>query len=172
MIKVKLDKETTDYIKSKIRLVDINLTGIYFLKFNDTVVYVGQSKNIKDRVRSHLSAKEKVFNDFEFITCSDSNLNETETMFIYRYDPIFNKRDSLSNGDTLENFCYKNNVAFYEAEDKQKTITTKKIISVSIEESVLISCDEIVKNNDAYATRSHLITALILKEKSKSKKDK
>ena len=115
-IKVKLPEQTIDFIKSKANLLEEKTCGIYFLKHNGVVVYVGQSTNIKRRIKNHLSAKEKVFSDFEFITCGMELLNETETAYIYRFDPVFNKKDSLTEGVSIYEYCAEHNIDFTEGE--------------------------------------------------------
>ena len=47
-----------------------------------------------------------------------------------------------------------------------------KVISMSIDESVLEKADEMVKSNVEIANRSHLITVAILKEYARFKKAK
>jgi len=169
MLKVKLDKDTVAYIKSKVALISKKTVGVYLLKFNGVVVYVGKSNNIPTRILSHTSEQIKLFNDFSFIECSVNTLDSTEVAYIRMYDPVFNMQDSLTKGDSLEEFCYKNNLdsALYEHN------TSVVRINVSIEEDILKKADEIVKGSVDVKTRSHLLETLILKEYAKFvKKDK
>lgn len=108
MIKIKLDKGVRAYIDAKANIIPKNTHGIYFLKFNDIVVYVGKSVNLKSRVSSHCSEGIKAFNDFSFIECPLELMDSTEIAYIIMYDPIFNKRDCLTKGETLSSFCAKN----------------------------------------------------------------
>ena len=120
MIKVKLPDDIKSYIDAKARLIDKGVSGIYFLKHNGTVVYVGKSVNVSNRILSHLAEKTKVFTDFTFISCPKELLNETETAYIYKYDPVFNKRDSLTDGMSILEYCSCHDVD-YETVDRIKT---------------------------------------------------
>lgn len=127
MIKVKLDKETINFLKSKSKLVSDKTIGVYFLKFNGEIVYVGKSKNIRNRIPQHISHGIKLFNDFSFIECSQNTLDSTELSYIIMHDPIFNKRDALTCGDSLEHFCISKNMQniIYHEEQKFTFIQVK-----------------------------------------------
>ena len=116
-IKIKLTKESIDFMKSKSNLLKPKISAIYFLKYNDEVVYVGQSKDIKNRIKSHIFEKEKLFSDFSFLECSHELLNETETAYIFKHDPIFNKKDSLTRGIETDKFCELHVVEYTTVED-------------------------------------------------------
>ena len=64
------------------------MTGIYFLKQGEKVVYVGQSVNIENRVKQHT---DKEFDSYHYIECSNDLLDSTELAFITLYQPIYNK---------------------------------------------------------------------------------
>jgi len=64
------------------------MIGIYFLKKNKEVVYVGQSIDIERRVKEH--SKEKEFDDYSYIECDKSLLNSMEQSFILQYNPKLN----------------------------------------------------------------------------------
>ena len=110
MLKVKLDDDVLNFLKAKNKLIDKKIVGVYFLTFRNTVVYVGQTTCIKNRISGHISEQEKVFDDFYFMECSKNMLESTELSYIIAYDPIFNKKDSLTKGLSLEEFCFKNNL--------------------------------------------------------------
>jgi hypothetical protein len=109
-LRIKLDIKSENFIKSKADLISKKTIGVYFLKFNGAIVYVGKSNNISFRIKSHINEGVKVFNDFSFIECSENTLDSTELAYIIMYDPVFNKRDSLTKGETLEEFCVNNKV--------------------------------------------------------------
>lgn len=172
MLKVKFDKDVLLYIKSKNGLIPKNTIGVYFLKFNDTVVYVGKSIDIQSRIKTHCSEKTKMFNDFYFIECSKNTLDSTEVSYIMLHDPVFNKRDSLTNGKSLGEFCESNGI--------HNTFECKKgrrPVSVSLDERIIEMINELVKarhcvNGMPCRNASHLIEMLILKDHAKFVKGK
>jgi hypothetical protein len=62
--------------------------GVYFLIKNETVVYVGQSTNIFQRVGDHESKKD--FDTFTYIECAKEDLNIMETKYIVKFKPPLN----------------------------------------------------------------------------------
>jgi len=170
MIKVKLDKSIKKYIKSKAETLENRTVGIYFLKYNNEIVYIGQSIDIKARINTHLSEKTKVFNDFSFIKCDKELLNETETAYIFQYDPIFNKRDSLTDGLSLAEYCNDVGIEYYEHETpitgKEKTT----LINMRIPNSILKDFDDMVAKNNLVPSRTAMIINMMDKEITKAKK--
>lgn len=67
---------------------------IYFLLDNGNVVYVGQSKHGLQRPFSH---NDKKFTDVAYMNCEEKLLNYTETKYIRKYMPKYNK--SMGNFD-------------------------------------------------------------------------
>lgn len=65
------------------------MIGIYLLKKNDKVVYVGQSINIEQRIKQHKKS-EKKFDDYMSIECDKNLLNETEESYILLFNPKYN----------------------------------------------------------------------------------
>ena len=63
------------------------MTGIYFLKQGDKIVYIGQSVNIERRIREHTN---KTFDNYQFIECPVELLDSTEMAYITRYTPEYN----------------------------------------------------------------------------------
>lgn len=61
---------------------------IYFLLFDDEVVYVGQTRNGTARIAAH---KDKQFNRTYIIKCDEDELDYLENEFILKYNPIYNK---------------------------------------------------------------------------------
>lgn len=66
--------------------------GVYFLLKGDQIVYVGQSININERIRTHEKIKD--FDKFTYVGCEKENLNEIEAKYILKFKPIYNY-DSL-----------------------------------------------------------------------------
>jgi molybdopterin converting factor small subunit len=62
--------------------------GIYFLIKDESVVYVGQSINIAQRIANHKTTKD--FDTFTYIQCKPENLNTIEAMYIDRLKPKYN----------------------------------------------------------------------------------
>lgn len=68
----------------------IDLSGIYLLYNNNEVVYIGKSKNIKNRITQHKSVKE--FDSVKCVIFKDIGMiNLYEPYLIQRYKPIYNK---------------------------------------------------------------------------------
>jgi hypothetical protein len=62
--------------------------GVYFLIKDESVVYVGQSTNIAQRIANHKATKD--FDTFTYIQCKPENLNTIEAMYIDRLKPKYN----------------------------------------------------------------------------------
>lgn len=71
------------------------ITGVYFLKKDNKVVYVGQSVDIHRRIIEHKRVKE--FDSYDFVECDKNLLDSTENSFIMHYNPILNIRKALIN---------------------------------------------------------------------------
>jgi len=65
------------------------LCGIYFLIKDNSVVYVGQSKNMVERIHAH--ARDKDFDSYYFLEVDSNELNNFEAMYITLYQPEYNK---------------------------------------------------------------------------------
>jgi hypothetical protein len=70
------------------------LIGVYFLIRNKEIVYVGQSTSIYARVAAHHADKE--FTHFSYIKCPSSHLRSLEALYIAKFSPILNGKNSLS----------------------------------------------------------------------------
>lgn len=70
------------------------LSGIYFLLSDGRVVYVGQAKNIKARIRQHKEDPNKVFDAYAYLSCEEEYLDTLETLYILHLRPTQNKRCS------------------------------------------------------------------------------
>jgi hypothetical protein len=62
--------------------------GVYFLIKDESVVYVGQSINITQRVAEHTKTKD--FDTFTYVQCKRENLNQIEALYIQRLKPKYN----------------------------------------------------------------------------------
>jgi len=61
---------------------------VYFLVYKGDVVYVGQSFSLSRRIISH--ARDKDFDDVFYIEVAENKLNETERMWIRKFNPLYN----------------------------------------------------------------------------------
>lgn len=85
------------------------VSGIYRLYKNNTIVYIGKSKCIKSRLKSHI--KEKDVDSFDFtISNNESDKNLYELYYIDKYKPLYNK-DCIEDSNTviiLEDLVFSN----------------------------------------------------------------
>lgn len=89
----------TDHIENKLKLLP-SKPGCYLMKdINGNVIYVGKSKNLKNRVRSYFKSKQigrraelvKEIRDFDIITVSsDKESFLLEITLIKKYQPYYN----------------------------------------------------------------------------------
>ena len=89
----------TEHIENKLKLLPDN-PGCYLMKdVNGNVIYVGKSKNLKNRVRSYFKSKQvgrraelvKEIRDFDIITVSsDKESFLLEITLIKKYQPYYN----------------------------------------------------------------------------------
>lgn len=72
--------------------------GIYFLiketEASKTVVYVGQSTCVMQRLRTHYGSSNIDFNSYSILECAECDLDRLETYFILKYLPRYNKKVS------------------------------------------------------------------------------
>jgi hypothetical protein len=70
------------------RLIEVpKVSGIYFLVFGDEVIYVGQSKDVGQRIMGH---GEKVYDSVFILPCGLNHLNRVEAAFIGLLKPEMN----------------------------------------------------------------------------------
>lgn len=86
---------------------------IYYLVYEDQVVYVGQTVNLEARIGSHISGKEKLFDTIKYKEYPISQLFEEELKEIKRFTPIYNRvgisvadRNKSSFTDVIETSLY------------------------------------------------------------------
>lgn len=77
------------------------ICGVYFLFYQDILVYVGQSVDIDSRLLSHFTTK--AFDRYSYIVLSEDELDDVENYYINKYKPIYN---SKINGKFHRNFGY------------------------------------------------------------------
>jgi len=65
------------------------VTGVYFLFEGDDIVYIGQSRDIHQRITNHYATK--VFDSWNYIKIKPSELDIREAEYIIEYRPIYNK---------------------------------------------------------------------------------
>lgn len=70
-------------------------SGIYFLIYHKSVVYIGQSKDVHTRIKSHKYEKKKVFDELRIIKCAENRLTHYEHRLINYFKPLYNKEMSL-----------------------------------------------------------------------------
>ncbi len=78
-------------LKSKYNLELLNddpIIGIYFLIHNGEIIYVGQSKDIHNRITQH---RDKSFDDVFFIRYIKDELTIKEEFFVQSLTPLLNK---------------------------------------------------------------------------------
>ena len=80
---------------------------IYFLKKNESVVYVGRTKNVKRRLSEHA---DKDFDSYSYINCDEGVASRLEDYYIMMHDPIYNRSlNSKGEYKNLGEFCEENN---------------------------------------------------------------
>ena len=73
--------------KNSITIKDYGKCFVYFLVFENEVVYVGQTAHGISRPLSH---KDKVFDEIKIIPCYEEDLNVLEDYYIVKYKPKYN----------------------------------------------------------------------------------
>lgn len=74
---------------------------VYELYFNDNLLYVGSSKDLLKRIKSHILAKKDIFNRVEFTSCKPSEMTELEARKIFTLNPAMNVSMPQNNQYTL-----------------------------------------------------------------------
>lgn len=64
--------------------------GIYFLIYQDTIQYVGQSRNLDMRLATHFNGIYSNLSDMHFIECDEEDLDALETAYILSIRPTKN----------------------------------------------------------------------------------
>lgn len=71
-----------------------NIVGIYFLFFNDLLVYVGGSSNVLFRIGQHIRGGEIPFTTFSVLPCALRKISEVEDRYIKEWRPKYNVAQS------------------------------------------------------------------------------
>lgn len=72
------------------------LCGIYFLIKNNEIIYIGQSVNILQRLFEH--RVKKPHERFSYIECEVDKLNLLESLYIHKFNPVGNGKNSNKYG--------------------------------------------------------------------------
>lgn len=78
------------------------LSGIYFLWYGDTLVYIGQSSNGTSRIMDH--KKDKLFDSWYWIPVVEKYLDDVEYFYIEKFKPEYNKVCGSYSLDNLSEF--------------------------------------------------------------------
>jgi len=79
--------------KLNTKLLFSNIVCVYTLYKNEEIVYIGQSKNLGNRINAHKRCKGgcKKFTHFSYVEIEKEHLNNVEAIFIYTHLPKYNK---------------------------------------------------------------------------------
>jgi hypothetical protein len=70
--------------------------GVYFLIKDLSIVYVGKSSNIHQRIATHVQDKAKEFDRVFILPCPEPECSRLEAHYITRFNPKYNKNNELS----------------------------------------------------------------------------
>lgn len=76
-----------EVVKAAVKLE--KMVGIYFLIVGRKVVYVGQSKDIQHRIRTHITAGKR-FDAYHYVQCHVDDLDRFESSYIALFKPRWN----------------------------------------------------------------------------------
>lgn len=111
------------------------MIGVYFLKQDNEIIYVGQSIDIERRIKEH-RATDKVFDDYSVMECKEELLDTTEEAFILQHNPIFNIRKAViySSGALDKHLIVRPEThALVKAGAKEERLTIDEYINLCIE---------------------------------------
>jgi hypothetical protein len=83
-----------EIIKHRQKLSESAIVGVYFLIKSRTIVYVGQSIDIRRRIVDH--TKDKDFDSFSFLECRKEELSIYESLYIHVFKPTLNGHAPVS----------------------------------------------------------------------------
>ena len=78
-----------DIVRNASMYKRVEESGIYFLISLDTIVYVGQTINLKNRLEQHWRS-DKGWNRYFFVRCKKEDLNRMEAYYILKFRPKYN----------------------------------------------------------------------------------
>lgn len=129
------------------------IVGIYFLIWENELVYIGKSNDVYTRIKQH---KDKIFDRYAIIECPIEELELWEGIFIHQFKPELNKNlpdlkrfkcqfkttyQSKAKNNICFNLYHKKYVLVYNSISKNKD---------KIATALLWLCDLHVKNYEAY----------------------
>jgi len=95
-----------EVLSHAVKIDDATFSGIYYLIQDGVIVYVGQSKNIRKRIASHIVEGKKKFDSYSFFPAEKENLNQLELDEILEHNPIYNscllQNDIYKNADQIK----------------------------------------------------------------------
>ena len=91
MKKLKSELLEKDFILNNRKKIDEKICCIYFLIKNSEIVYIGQSTNGISRIQQHT---DKDFDSYFILETSKEHLNDLESHYIVKFNPVYNKRVS------------------------------------------------------------------------------
>ncbi len=116
------------------------MIGIYFLKLDDKIVYVGQSVDVRTRIKQH---RDKKFDSYELFECSKDNLNSLEAHYILIHNPILNqKKYEIIIGGTKKKEHMKMLQVENETHEKAKLKALEKKMSIKAYIKMLVDKDK------------------------------
>ena len=101
--------------------------GIYFLKQKDIVVYIGQSKNLLQRIGTHITEGKKIFDNIEIKECELSMLDEMEEAAISLHRPLYN----IKSGENLITL----DIVILKIRAQHREITPRQIKDIILKEN-------------------------------------
>lgn len=119
---------------------------IYFLIYENEVVYVGQTHNGLSRPLSH---KDKLFDTIKIIYCEQEQLDILENQFIMKYKPFYNKRHNYNQRYSLYKargiIREKYNIKKFFVNDIKKIMKKLGIVAEELNNTKTISLNEFEK---------------------------
>ena len=122
MIKPILPPDFHNEVNTLLSDISENTIGVYFLTHKDTVVYVGQSIDILNRIQQHRRSDDKIFDSFYYDECSIDELDLIEKDFIESYKPPFNIRDNKDYFIGIEKYCDDCSIEYVKIENIPTTV--------------------------------------------------
>lgn len=74
---------------------------IYFLIFDEKIIYVGQARIPFYRIKQHYVEKKIIFNYFTIIEVNKKYINNIEKNYIIKYKPKYNKKHNKINTNKI-----------------------------------------------------------------------
>lgn len=93
----------------------VEVVGVYFLIKDGKIVYIGQSTNIFKRLYEHKKDMQKQWDSYAYIECSAGELDIVESLYMFKYEPIYNSFSHEPNYlyDSVDKPKYKRSTPIY-----------------------------------------------------------